>query len=41
VNNNKLDLRGTKWNDHYWIYLAEDRGQERALVNMAINLQSS
>jgi hypothetical protein len=36
--NIKMDLRETGWGGMDWIDLAEDRGQWRALVNIAMNL---
>jgi hypothetical protein len=39
VDNIKMDLREIKWDDMDWIYLAEDRDQWIALVNMVMNLQ--
>jgi hypothetical protein len=39
VDNIKIDLRETGWDDMDWIDLAQDRDQWRALVNMAINLR--
>jgi hypothetical protein len=37
--NIKLDLRETGWDGIYWIDLAQDRDQWRALVNMVKNLR--
>jgi hypothetical protein len=34
-----MDLKGIGWGGIDWIDLAQDRGQWRALVNMAMNLQ--
>jgi hypothetical protein len=34
----KIDLREIGWDDVDWIYLAEDRNQRKALVNMVMNL---
>jgi hypothetical protein len=39
VNNIKMDLREVGWGSMYWIDLAQDRNQWRALVNMVMNLQ--
>jgi hypothetical protein len=39
VNNIKMDLREIGWEDMYWIDLAEDRDQWRALVNMVMDLR--
>jgi hypothetical protein len=33
VDNIKIDLRGIEWGGIYWIDLAQDRDQWRALVN--------
>jgi hypothetical protein len=38
VNNIKMDLRGTGWDEIDWIYLAQDRGQWRAIVKTVMNL---
>jgi hypothetical protein len=35
----KMDLRQICWGDMYWIYLAQDRVQWRALVNTVMNLR--
>jgi hypothetical protein len=35
----KMYLRETGWGGMYWIDLAQDRDQWRALVNMIINLR--
>jgi hypothetical protein len=34
-----MDLREIGWGDMDWIYLAQDRDQWRALVNVVMNLQ--
>jgi hypothetical protein len=39
VDNIKMDLREIEWDDVDWIYIAQDRGQWRALVNMVLNLR--
>jgi hypothetical protein len=39
VDNIKMDLREIGWYGMEWIYLAQDRDQRRALVNMAMNLR--
>jgi hypothetical protein len=33
-----MGLREIEWGDMDWIYLAQDRGQWRALVNTIMNL---
>jgi hypothetical protein len=38
VDNIKMDLRETGWDNMDWIDLAQDRDQWRALVNMIMNL---
>jgi hypothetical protein len=38
VDNIKIDLREIGWVGVYWIDLAQDRDQWRALVNTVINL---
>jgi hypothetical protein len=35
----KMDLREIWWGCINWIYLAQDRGQWRGLVNMVMNLR--
>jgi hypothetical protein len=35
--NVRVDLRETGWEDVYWMYLAQDRDQWRALVNTVMN----
>jgi hypothetical protein len=35
--NIKMNLKEIGWCGMYWIHLAQDRGQWRALVNMVIN----
>jgi hypothetical protein len=37
--NIKMDLRETGWGGMYWIGLAQDRDQQRALVNTIMNLR--
>jgi hypothetical protein len=39
VDNIKMDLREIGWGSRYWIDLAQDRDQWRALVNVVMNLQ--
>jgi hypothetical protein len=39
VDNIKLDLREIGWGGMDWIYLAQDKDQWRALMNMVINLR--
>jgi hypothetical protein len=39
VNNIKVDLRQTGWEDMDWIDLAQDRDQWRALVNTVMNIR--
>jgi hypothetical protein len=34
-----MDLGKTGWDDKYWIDLAQDRDQWRALVNTLMNLR--
>jgi hypothetical protein len=36
--NINMDLREIGWEDMYWIHLAQDRDQWRALVNTIMNL---
>jgi hypothetical protein len=38
VDNIKIDLRDIEWDDIYWIDLAQDRNQWRALINTVMNL---
>jgi hypothetical protein len=38
VNKIKMDLREIGWDGMEWIYLAQDRGEWRALVNTVMNL---
>jgi hypothetical protein len=38
VNNIKMYLKEIWWNGIYWIDLAQDRGQWRALLNTAMSL---
>jgi hypothetical protein len=38
VDNIKIDLRERGWDGVYWIDMAQDRDQWRALVNMVLNL---
>jgi hypothetical protein len=35
----KMDIRGIGWNGMYYIHLAQDRDQWRALVNTVMNLR--
>jgi hypothetical protein len=39
VDNIKMDLRETGWDGMFWIDLAQDRDQWRALVNTVMNLR--
>jgi hypothetical protein len=39
VDNIKMDLREIGWDGVYWIDLAQDRDQWRALVNTVMNLR--
>jgi hypothetical protein len=39
VENIKMGLREIGWDGMYWIVLAQDRDQWRALVNTVINLR--
>jgi hypothetical protein len=39
VDNIKMDLRETGWGGMYWIDVAQDRDQWRALVSMVMNLR--
>jgi hypothetical protein len=39
VVNIKMDLRDIGWDGVDWIYMAQDRDQWRALVNMVMNLR--
>jgi hypothetical protein len=39
VDNIKMDLREIGWDDMYWIDLAQDRDQWRAVVNAVMNLR--
>jgi hypothetical protein len=39
VDNIKMDLRDTGWDDMDWTDLVQDRDQWRALVNTAMNLR--
>jgi hypothetical protein len=39
VDNIKIDLRVTEWEDMDWINLAQDMDQWRALVNAVMNLR--
>jgi hypothetical protein len=41
VDNIKLDLREIGWGGMYWIDLAQDRYQWRALVNLVVSLRVS
>jgi hypothetical protein len=38
-NNIKMDLREIGWCGMDWVYLVEERGQWRALVNTVLNLR--
>jgi hypothetical protein len=38
VDNMKMDLKGIEWGGMYWIDLAQDRDQWRAILNMAMNV---
>jgi hypothetical protein len=38
VDNIKINLRGTGWDDMDWIDLAQDRDQGKALVRMVVKL---
>jgi hypothetical protein len=37
--NTKMDLREIGWSGMDWIGLAQDRDQQRALVNMVLNIR--
>jgi hypothetical protein len=39
VDNIKIDLKEIEWDGMDWIYLAQDRDQWRAFVNMVMNLR--
>jgi hypothetical protein len=39
VDNIKIDLRETGWNGIYWIDMAKDRDQWRALVKTVMNFR--
>jgi hypothetical protein len=39
VDNIKMDLRETGWDDVDWIDMTQDRDQWRALVNTVLNLR--
>jgi hypothetical protein len=39
VDNINMDLREIEWDGVDWIYLAQDRDQWRAVVNMVMNLR--
>jgi hypothetical protein len=39
VDNIKIDLRAIRWDGMYWIDLAQDRDQWRALVNTIMNVR--
>jgi hypothetical protein len=39
MDNIKMDFREIGWGGMDWIYLAEDRDRQRALVNMVMNLR--
>jgi hypothetical protein len=38
MDNIKMDLREIGWGGMYWIDLAQDRDQSKALVNTVMNL---
>jgi hypothetical protein len=38
VDNIKMDLRETGWDDMDWINVSQDRDQWRTVVNMVMNL---
>jgi hypothetical protein len=38
VDNNEIDVREIGWDGMHWIDLAQDRDQQRALVNTVMNL---
>jgi hypothetical protein len=40
MDNTEMDLRGVVYDSMYWIGLARDRNQWRALVDKAMNLRS-
>jgi hypothetical protein len=40
VNNIKMNLRDIGWDDMDWLYLAQDRDQWRALVNIILYFSS-
>jgi hypothetical protein len=39
VDNIEIDLRELGWDDMYWLDVAQDRDQWRALVNTVMNLR--
>jgi hypothetical protein len=39
VDSIKIDLREIGWDGMEWIYLAQDRDQWRALVNIVMNIR--
>jgi hypothetical protein len=41
VDNYKVDLREIEWSGMYWIDVAQDRDQWRALVNKVMNFRFS
>jgi hypothetical protein len=41
VDNIKMDLREIRWDGMYWLYLAQDRDQWKALVNTVMHLRVS
>jgi hypothetical protein len=39
MDNIKIDLREVEWDGMDWIYLAQDRGQSRALMKTVMSLR--
>jgi hypothetical protein len=39
VDNIKIDLREIGWHGMYWVDLAQDRNQWRAVVNTVMNIR--